>query len=189
MNIDPSIFEQEDINNIFDDIAEQVFTEFEEVPFDDLDEAAQHCIVLVGLDDQVYNGGFLQYIEGNSGDFFQETVNAAKAINNQGLIDALDKVANQFPNKYVPEASDRRLEILENLIEENDRSVPFNELDAETKAEIMSNHDGSFPIEECSFAIEETEWTKTWEDLDDWYYDNAETIYQDFIAYLKAQNA
>lgn len=186
MNIDPTIFEQEDIFDIFADIADYIYEEFSETPFDELDEKTQNLIVLVGLDDAVEEGGFVQFVENNSGDFFMETLAAAEALNYEPLVEALDKVQGQFPNKLVPTETEERQELLEKLITENDRAVPFLELDKETQAELLANHDNSFPIEECAFAIEESEWTKVWEEVDAWYDENVETIYQKIIDYAKS---
>ena len=185
MNIDSSIFEQEDIHDIFDAIADQVYEECQDQPFDALDEVTRNTIVLVGLDDEVSNGGFLQFMENAAGEFFPETLEAAKTIQSKGLIEALEKVANQFPNKNIPLDLIERQELLEDLLEENNRSVPFAKLDKDIQKELRANHEGAYPIEDMSFAMEETEWTKTWDELDEWYYANYETVYQDLINYLK----
>lgn len=187
MKIDQDIFEHEDIYDIIDAIAEEIYTKYEEVNFDELDEVTQNSIVFIGLDGEIDNGGFLQFIENSSGDFYEETLRSAKAMGSQGLVDALEKVAKQFPKGTVPTDTIVRQDILEELKKENDKTVPFAELDHKTKAELLANHDNSYPIEECSFAVEETEWTLVWEDLDQWYYENHKEVYQAFINYLKAQ--
>lgn len=187
MHIESSIFEQEDIHDIFDAIADQVYDECQGQPFDALDEVTRNIIVLVGLDDEVNNGGFLQFMENAAGEFFPETLEAAKTIQSKGLVDILEKVANQFPDKYIPVEIVERQELLEKLMEENNRSVPFGKLSKDIQKELRANHDGAFPIEDMSFALEETDWTKTWDELDEWYYDNYESVYQDLINYLKGR--
>ena len=135
------------------------------------------------MDEEIDQGGFLQFIENSAGDFYAETVAAAKAINNKGLIQALEKVASQFPDGKVPAEILERQEILDAVKENGVSMIPFNQLDPEVQADLIANHDGSFPLETSSFALEDT----VWDELDQWYYENHQEVYTDFIQYLKAQ--
>jgi hypothetical protein len=179
------IEQSKDSNDLLFDLIEKYYPEYDDNSFDKLDLVSQTFVLIVNADGQINNGGIIQFIDNGTGNYFHETIDAAKRIQSEVLVNILTRTAAQFPNEQIPKDWDERRELIDKLNEQFCPSIPFNELNEDAKKKFLENYDNSIPLEEILIELE-SEWGKAWEDLDGMYYENSISIYQSLIDYLKS---
>ena len=102
--------------------------DFNETNRDQLDEVSFTFSLLVGMNNQINNGGFMQFVDNWDGSYFYETIEAAKRIKHDQLIEILTQIANVFPNKQVPKDWDDRRSAIDE-INDNESSDIWDCLD------------------------------------------------------------
>lgn len=187
MEIKGKIFDKDDNVEIFYELIDKYYPEYEEDNFDQIDEVSKTFVLISNMDSQMHNGGIVQFIDNGSGNYFHETQNAAALINSNILVDILKRASEQFPNNLVPKGWDERRELFDDLCEQYTTYKTFEELSSEEKKIVLENRKkfGDItPLEECSFG-EKNSWSDTWEELDRLYYDNYKGIYESLFKYIK----
>jgi hypothetical protein len=120
MKIKKSILNEPDPKAAWNKLIDTHLPDFDEKTRDQLDEVSFTFSLLVGLNNQVMNGGFIQFADNWDGAYFHETVEAAKRIKHHELVDMLSKVAEAFPKKQVPKDWEKRRSAIDEI---NDKGL------------------------------------------------------------------
>lgn len=183
MNIPSHLFEQDNKFDIYHSLVEVLYPK-ESFILEDLDEVLQNFVLFVDMDAEILNGGITQFIDNSTGDYFHETITAAENMGIPDLVNFLNDVANMFPNSQVPDDWTDRRELMDSLNEENTEFIKFADLDDASQEEFILNHDDEIPLEQISIEVE-NEWSTTWDNFDNWYFDHYMEIYEVVIEYMK----
>jgi hypothetical protein len=142
MKIKRTIFNSTDNSKIWDDLVDYYLPDFDETNRLQMDEISLTFSLLVSMHYQIMNGGIVQFIDNESGNYFHETLDAAKRINFTELINILTTAAGQFPNKQVPKDWGFRRELWDKIADSTeedfwetlDKSYFANEVNLYTHA-------------------------------------------------------
>ena len=107
MKIIRKLLDQEPTSALYD-LIENYYPDYADDNFRLFDSEMQTFILIANVDGEINNGGVIQFIDNGSGDFFHETIDAAKRIHAEGLAAILTKAATQFPNGQIPKDWDER---------------------------------------------------------------------------------
>lgn len=176
-----------DLDELVYDLAEKYYPDCDDGNFDKLDTVAQTFVLILDADGQINNGGIIQFIDNSSGDYFHETIEAAKRINSEIFVELLTRAAEQFPNGLIPKDWDYRRNLYDELCETYVTYKTFEELTDEEKQVVLEGRNkfgDTIPLDQCRYE-EKNRWSDTWEELDRLYYDNSNLIMQNLIDYLK----
>ena len=149
-----------DYNEILYALTENCFPDYDDKNFSQLDEVTQTFVLVVNMDNQVMNGGIVQFIDNSTGNYFHETIDALKRIESDGFVKILNDAANQFPNNRIPVNWNLRRQLLDQIGEK-------------------------YITRGAEYDIVDEKWEEFWDDLDSYYYDNSNILYQDLVRYLK----
>jgi hypothetical protein len=141
-----------DLDDLLFNLIKNYYPEFDDDNFENLDTVARTFVLIINIDGQVQNGGLIQFIDNSTGNYFHETIEAAKSIKNKKLVEILKKITSQYPNKQIPKDWGERRDLWDSLCEKHEN---------------------------------DEEWDKFWDELDEEYYDNANTMNQELIEYLR----
>lgn len=160
MKIKKSSFSDPNSLKTWNNLVDNYLPDFDETNRLQMDEASLTFSLLVEMHYQIMNGGIVQFIDNRTGDYFHETLDAARRINFSELVNILVKAAQQFPNGNVPTDFEYRRELWDQMGEEH-----------------LTKGD--------EFDIVDAEWEIFWENLDKTYYANEKKLYLLTINYLK----
>lgn len=152
MEISKKDIEFNDLNDLWGNLIENYYPDYDDDSFYSLDLITQTFALIVDVDGQINNGGIIQFIDNGTGNRFHETIDAAKRINSDGLVNILSRATTQYPDGQIPKEWNYRRDLWDQL---------------------------------CAKHEDDEKWENFWEELDNWYYNNSETIYQNMIDYLK----
>lgn len=161
MKIKKSVLDGSDNLEIWNNLVDHYLPDFDETNRLQLDNVSLTFSLLTGLHYEIMNGGIVQFIDNGSGNYFHETLDAARRINFTDLVQILEKAAEKFPNGEVPTDWDYRRQVWDEIGEQHI-----------TKGE--------------EYDIVDADWEKFWEDLDKAYYSVEPTLYKLTIDYLKS---
>lgn len=147
------LYSKSDLDDHLYNLIQKYYPDCDNESFDNLDSVARTFVLIVNLDGQVQNGGLIQFIDNSTGDYFHETIEAAENIKNEKLVEILNKITIQYPERQIPKDWDERRSLWDSMCEQHE------------------NDDN---------------WDKFWDDLDDEYYDNANSMNKELIEYLRA---
>ncbi len=176
-----------DLNDLLYDLIEKYYPAYDDDSFDNLDIVSQTFALIIDADGQINNGGIIQFIDNGTGNRFHETIDAARRIDSDILVEILTRASRQFPNGQVPTDWDERRNLYDELCEKFITYKTFDELSSEEKQIVLENRKkfgDTTPLDECSYE-QKSDWSDTWEELDNLYYNNANVIYQNLVNYLK----
>lgn len=160
MRIKKSSFSDPDNLKTWDHLVDNYSPDFDETNRLKMDEVSLTFSLLVGMHYQIMNGGLVQFIDNSTGNYYHETIEAARKINFSELVNILVKAAQQFPDNKVPKDWEYRRQLWDKMGEQH-----------------LTEGD--------EFDIVDEEWDNFWEDLDKTYYANEKKLYQLTIDYLK----
>lgn len=186
MEIKKSILEMTDNLAVWDNLLDTYLPTLENETFEEMDEVSQTLLLFASMHGQVMNGGIVQFIDNGSGNYFHETLDAARRVNFTELVQILEKAAEQFPNGQIPKDWDERRSLYDELCEKYITYKTFDELNSEEKEIVLKNrikYGDTTPLDQCSYE-EKSSWSNTWEDLDKDYYSLEKTLYQKTKDYL-----
>jgi len=157
-----TISDLEGSNNleVWDNLVDNHLPDFDETNLLKLDSVSKTFCLLVQLHYQIMNGGIIQFIDNSTGDFFHETIEAAKNIGFTELEKLLLNAAEKFPNGKIPSNWEVRRQVWDEI------------------------GDAYITKEDDELIVDEA-WESFWEDLDNEYYSIVETLYLKTIEYLK----
>ncbi|MFN0031622.1 MAG: DUF4375 domain-containing protein, partial [Flavobacteriales bacterium] len=102
MEIKKSLLELSDSSAVWNKLLDTYLPMLDNTTVEEMDEVTQTLLLFGIMDGQINNGGVIQFIDNGSGNYFHETIEAAKRANIDELAAMLEKVANKFPNGQVP---------------------------------------------------------------------------------------
>jgi hypothetical protein len=175
-----------DLNDLLYDLIKKYYPNYDDDSFDNLDIVSQTFALIIDADGQINNGGIIQFIDNGTGNRFHETIDAARRIDSEILVELLTRAANQFPNGQIPKDWDERRNLYDELREKHITYKTFDELSSEQKQIVLENRkkfSDTTPLRECIYG-QKNIWSDIWEELDSLYYDNSNILYQNLIDYL-----
>ena len=181
------IEQRKDLNDLLYDLIERYYPDYEYDSFENLDIVSQTFALIIAADGQINNGGIIQFINNGTGNHFHETIDAARRIKSELLVQLLTRASRQFPNGQVPADWDERRNLYDELCEKFITFKTYDELSSEEKQIVLENKkkfNNTTPLNECNFE-QKSDWSDTWEELDNLYYNNAKIIYENLVNYLK----
>ncbi|MGV3610463.1 MAG: DMP19 family protein [Fluviicola sp.] len=129
------LYPSDNLDDLLYNLIQKYYPDYDDYSFKNLDSVARTFVLIVNIDGQVQNGGLIQFIDNSTGDYFHETIESAKIIQNEKLVEILSKAATQYPNKQIPKDWDERRELWDSMCEkhENDKEWDhfWDELDKE----------------------------------------------------------
>ncbi len=163
MKIKKVDLDSSDNSKIWNNLVDNYLPDLDETNRLHMDNVSLTFSLLAVMHYQIMNGGIVQFIDNVSGNYFHETLEAAKRIDFTELVNILIKAGEQFPNGIVPSDWNYRRQIWDELGEQHT-----------TKGE--------------EYDTEVEEWTNFWEHLDEIYYANENKLYELTINYLKSNS-
>jgi len=109
MNSEKSLM---DYRNEWKIICDKAFTDYSKLSSVERTWFNVEC--LIGA---VSKGGIISYYYNNDADYYQETIDDLKKLEQNKIIDLMEKSAKIFPNNAVPKTIDERNNIISNLPE------------------------------------------------------------------------
>lgn len=125
-------FDKNDLDNTNDlddhlyNLIQKYYPDYDDECFDNLDSVARTFVLIVNLDGQVQNGGLIQFIDNSTGGYFHETIEAAKNIKNEKLVNILNKIIAQYPDHQIPKDWDERRALWDSMCEENENDEKWD---------------------------------------------------------------
>jgi hypothetical protein len=178
------IEQSKELIDLYNDLIAKYYTDYDDISFDKLDIVTQTFVLIVNADGEINNGGIVQFIDNGTGNYFHETIKAANRINSEGLVNMLTKAARQFPDGQIPKDWSERRYLYDELSDQHSTYLKFDDLDIKAKEIFLQNHDSSIPLDQISI-VEMDSWGDVWDELDSWYYENSNIVYQNLIDFLK----
>jgi len=160
MTIKKSVFNNVHDLETWDVLCENYLPDFDERNRLHMDIVSLTFSLLTSMHYQIMNGGIVQFIDNSTGEYFHETLEAAKRIDFLELVQVLSKVAEQFPAGRIPKNWDDRRQVWDQM--GNDHM-----------------------IERDGYSVEDEAWSKLWESFDHAYYSNEMKLYRLTVKYLK----
>jgi hypothetical protein len=120
------LYNTNDLDDHLYNLIQKYYPDYDDESFDNLDSVARTFVLIVNLDGQVQNGGLIQFIDNSSGDYFHETIEAAKNIKNEKLVDILNKIIAQYPERQIPKDWDERRALWDSMCEENENDEKWD---------------------------------------------------------------
>jgi hypothetical protein len=120
--------QSEDVDTLLNHLIQKYFPDYDEDSFLFLDTVARNFVLILDMDGQVQNGGLVQFIDNGSGNYFHETIEAARDIKNDKLIEILTKILEHFPEARVPKDWDERRVLWDQLCDKQEDDENCSEL-------------------------------------------------------------
>ena len=188
MEIKKNDIEQpKDLNDLFSELIMKYYPDYDDDSFESLDIVSQTFALIIDADGQIMNGGIIQFIDNGTGNRFHETIDAAKRIDSEILVELLTRASKQFPNGQIPTDWEERRSLYDEFCDKYIPSFTFDELSSEEKQFILEDREkfgDTTPLVQCRYT-QKNSWSDTWDELDDLYYNNSHFVYQNLIDYLK----
>jgi len=102
----------DDYQNEWNIICDKAFTEYSELSFSERIWFNVQCLI-----NAVNNGGIISYYYNNGADYYYETINDLKILEQNKIIILMERSAKIFPNNIVPKNIDERNNVISNLPE------------------------------------------------------------------------
>jgi hypothetical protein len=114
------LYSTSDLDDHLYNLIQKYYPDYDDESFDYLDSVARTFVLIVNLDGQVQNGGLIQFIDNSTGDYFHETIEAAKIIENDQLVEVLTRITTEYPDKQIPKDWDERRELWDLMCEKHE---------------------------------------------------------------------
>jgi len=128
-----------ELDELLYNLIQKYYPDYDVNNFDNLDAVARTFALIVNIDGQVQNGGLIQFIDNSTGDYFHETIEAAKIIKNDKLVDILSKITTQYPNKLIPKDWNERRELWDSMCEKHENDEEWDKFWDELDHEYYDN--------------------------------------------------
>jgi hypothetical protein len=135
------LFNASDVDDLLSDLIEKYYPDFDDSNFHQLDSVARTFVLIVNLDGQVQNGGLIQFIDNSTGNYFHETIEAAKKIGNEKLVEILTKITAQYPEKQIPKDWSERRDLWDVMCEDHENDAQWDKLWEDLDDQYYNNAD------------------------------------------------
>lgn len=116
------LYGMSDLDDLLHRLVQKYYPDYDDESFVNLDSVARTFVLIVNLDGQVQNGGLIQFIDNSTGDYFHETIEAAKSIKNDRLVEILIKITEKYPERQIPKDWDERRALWDSMGEQNENN-------------------------------------------------------------------
>ena len=123
-------WDQMDQSEVFDEIVERIFTEWEKTDLVCMDSYLANLVYACNMNVQVDNGGVISFVDNGSGEYFHETLNALKELKMDKFLLILDEFKTLFPDEIVPKDIEKRRNAIDLILDKTgDSEEPFESWD------------------------------------------------------------
>jgi Domain of unknown function (DUF4375) len=120
------LYSSRDLDDLLSTLIQKYYPDYDYESFLNLDSVARTFVLIVNLDGQVQNGGLIQFIDNSTGEYFHETIEAAKNIKNDKLVAILTKITTQYPVHQIPKDWDERRALWDSMCEHNENDETWD---------------------------------------------------------------